>query len=208
MSVFDLFKKLDAERTAAKPVSFVVCCLGNPGREYERTRHNMGWRVCDELVRRTGASLTALKFEGVYGFAELAGKRGIIIKPQTFMNESGRCARAALDFYKLPPSALIAVSDDLELRPGRIRVRPKGSDGGQKGIRSIIACLGTDEFPRVRVGTGRPAQPDYEVVDWVLGKPSPEDEAAIAEAVLRAADAVEEIIKTSPESAMNKYNGK
>ena len=208
MSVFDLFKKLEAERKPKEPVSFVICCLGNPGKEYERTRHNMGWRVCDELARRFGVTLSTAKFEGVYAFTEISGKRGVLIKPNTYMNLSGRCARAVLDFYKLPVGSLIAVCDDMELKPGKIRVRTKGSDGGQRGLRSIIEHLGSSDFPRVRVGIGRPSEPGFETVDWVVGKPSAEDEELIAAAVIRAADAVEEIVKSSAESAMNLFNGK
>lgn len=207
MSIFDIFKKLEAESSSRKPVGYVVCCLGNPTSKYEGTRHNAGFMVADLLAEKLGAKIDRMKFHGLVGEAETAACRIAILKPQTYMNESGIAARAALDWYKLTPDKLIVVCDDLELAPGRLRVRPKGSEGGHNGLKSIVAHVGTKDFPRVKVGIGRPTVPGFEVIDWVLGRFSADETPKIKEAVALAADAVLEVVNVGVEPAMNKFNG-
>ncbi len=207
MSIFDIFKKLETEQPPRQPVSYVVCCLGNPTSKYEGTRHNAGFMTADVLAEKLGARVDRMKFSGLCGEGEHNGKRIAVLKPQTYMNESGISARAALDWYKLAPDRLIVVCDDLELAPGRLRVRPKGSDGGHNGLKSVASHVGTNEFPRVRVGIGRPAVPEYEIVDWVLGRFSTEEAPKVKKAVELAAEAVLEIVSSGVEQAMNRFNG-
>ena len=207
MSIFEIFKKLEESSAPRTPVGYVVCCLGNPTSKYEGTRHNAGFMVADVLAEKLGAKVDKMKFSGLIGEADTKAGRIAILKPQTYMNESGISARAALDWYKLTPDKLIVVCDDLELVPGRLRVRPKGSEGGHNGLKSIAAHVGTKEFPRVRVGIGRPSTPEYQVIDWVLGRFSADEAPKIKEAVALAADAVLDIVSVGVEPAMNKYNG-
>ena len=207
MSIFDVIKKLEESSAPRQPVGYVVCCLGNPTSKYEGTRHNAGFMVADVLAQKLGAKVDRMKFSGLVGEADTKAGRIAILKPQTYMNESGISARAALDWYKLTPDRLIVVCDDLELAPGRLRVRPKGSEGGHNGLKSIVAHVGTKEFPRVRIGIGRPGVPGYEVIDWVLGRFSADEAPKIKEAVALGADAVLEIVSAGTEPAMNKFNG-
>ncbi len=205
MSLADLFRKISPE--PAGPVEFILCCLGNPGAKYERTRHNAGFMTADRLAADNGVRVNRLKFHGVCGDFSYGGKRLLLLKPQTFMNDSGISAREALDWYKLPVERLIVVCDDLELPLGKIRVRAKGSDGGHNGLKSIIYQTGSDCFPRVKIGIGRPDNPEFSVIDWVLGRFNDEEYRKAEEAVKRAAAAALEIAVHSPDSAANLYNG-
>lgn len=207
MSIFDLFKKIEKPRPSG-PVEYIVCCLGNPGREYENTRHNCGFMTAAALSKMDGFVPKRLKFESLYGDFVYEGHRFILLLPQTFMNDSGRSALAALGFYKLPPEKLLVICDDLELPPGRIRIRQKGSDGGHKGLKSIIYHLSSNDFPRIRIGIGRPQNPDFQVTDWVLGRFTEQERKLVEPAILRAREAVLEILTSSVDSAMSKYNGK
>lgn len=199
-----------SQRTAAVPggaPAFCICCLGNPGREYDGTRHNAGFMTADRIADEKGIRLTRLKFKGVFGELVHAGQKIMLLKPQTFMNASGESAREALAWFHLPPERLIVVCDDLELPCGKIRIRSKGSAGGHNGLKSIISQLGTDAFPRVKIGIGRPQSPGYAVVDYVLGHFSAEERPLIDTAVRRAADAALEITASSPEQAAAHFNG-
>ncbi len=187
-------------------VTWLLVCLGNPGEKYENTRHNVGWMVADEVAERCDAPIQRLKFRALTNVLTISGEKVLIMKPITFMNLSGEAVRPAADFYKIAPDHVLVVSDDVALAPGRLRVRRGGSAGGHNGLKNIIQHLGTDQFPRIRVGVGNKPHPDYDMVDWVLGKPQGEDLEAIREAVRRAADAVECLIREGPDSAMNHYN--
>lgn len=186
--------------------SWLLVCLGNPGDRYEGTRHNAGWMVADEVAERCSAPIQRLRFKALTNILTIAGEKVLIMKPVTYMNLSGEAAKPAADYYRIPPERVLTVSDDVALAPGRIRIRRSGSAGGHNGLRSIIACLGTDQFPRIRVGVGAKPGPDYDMVDWVLGKPRGEDRTAIEDAVRRAADAVEVIIRDGVDAAMNQFN--
>ena len=187
--------------------AWLIVGLGNPGEKYENTRHNVGFQVIDELAERQGKPVQRLKFKALTGLLTIGGEKALVMKPVTYMNLSGEAVRPAADFYKLPPERILVISDDVALAAGRLRIRAKGSAGGHNGLKSIIQHLGTDQFPRIRVGVGEKPHPDYDLADWVLGRPQGEDKKAIDEAVKRAADAVECILTQGLERGMGKFNG-
>ena len=188
-------------------VDWLLVCLGNPGDQYENTRHNAGVMVDDELADRLNVPVQRLKFRALTNTVTLGGRKVLLMKPMTYMNLSGEAVHEAASFYKIPPERVLVVSDEVALPPGKIRVRKNGSAGGHNGLKNIIAHLGTDQFPRVRVGVGQKPHPACDMADWVLGKFQGEDKKAVEAAVKRAADAVECLIKRGPEEAMNRYNG-
>ena len=187
--------------------AWLIVGLGNPGKKYENTRHNVGFQVIDELAERQGKPVQRLKFKALTGLLTIGGEKALVMKPVTYMNLSGEAVRPAADFYKLPPERILVISDDVALAAGRLRIRAKGSAGGHNGLKSIIQHLGTDQFPRIRVGVGEKPHPDYDLADWVLGRPQGEDKKAIDAAVKRAADAVECILTQGLERGMGKFNG-
>ena len=187
-------------------VSWLLVCLGNPGDPYENTRHNVGFQVADEIGERRRVPIQRLKFKALTALTEISGAKVLVMKPVTYMNLSGEAVRPAADFYKIPPERVLVVSDDTALAVGRLRVRRSGSAGGHNGLKSIIQHLGSDRFPRVRVGVGEKPHPDYDLADWVLGRFSDEDQKTIGEAVRRAADAVECLIGEGCDKAMNRFN--
>ena len=187
--------------------AWLIVGLGNPGEKYEDTRHNVGFQVIDELAERQGRPVQRLKFKALTGLLTISGEKALVMKPVTYMNLSGEAVRPAADFYKLPPERILVISDDVALAAGRLRIRAKGSAGGHNGLKSIIQHLGTDQFPRIRVGVGEKPHPDYDLADWVLGRPQGEDKKAIDAAVKRAADAVECILTQGLERGMGKFNG-
>lgn len=183
-------------------VEWLVAGLGNPGKEYDGTKHNVGFRVLDELTGRKGLRLKKLKFQALYGEQD-----GVVyLKPQTYMNLSGQSIRQAAQFYKLPPERVLVIFDDVSLPPGRIRVRSSGSDGGHNGIKSILYHLQSDAFPRVKVGVGGKVHAEMDLADHVLSGFSGGDQKLVDEAVLRAADAAEWLMKHDAQSAMSKFN--
>ena len=188
-------------------VEWLLVCLGNPGGQYENTRHNVGFQVADEIAARKDVPVQRLKFRALTNTVELGGAKVLLMKPVTYMNLSGEAAREAAAFYKVPPERVLVVSDDVALPPGRLRIRKGGSAGGHNGLKNLIQHLGTDQFPRVRVGVGQKPHPACDMADWVLGKFQGEDKKAVEAAVKRAADAVECLIERGPEEAMNRYNG-
>ena len=187
--------------------AWLIVGLGNPGEKYENTRHNVGFQVIDELAERQGKPVQRLKFKALTGLLTIGGEKALVMKPVTYMNLSGEAVRPAADFYKLPPERILVISDDVALAAGRLRIRAKGSAGGHNGLKSIIQHLGTDQFPRIRVGVGEKPHPDYDLADWVLGRPQGEDKKAIDGAVKRAADAVECILSQGLERGMGRFNG-
>ncbi len=193
-------------RKSAGPVSWLIVGLGNMGDQYEHTRHNVGFDVVDEIADKLDIPVQRLKFKALTNTATLAGERVLLMKPVTFMNLSGEAVEPAAAFYKVPPDHILVLSDEVALPPGKLRVRASGSAGGHNGLKNIIAHLHTDQFPRIRVGVGQKPHPDYDMADWVLGKPQGEDRKAIDDAVKRAAQAVECYIKEGPQAAMSKFN--
>jgi PTH1 family peptidyl-tRNA hydrolase len=179
--------------------------LGNPGKEYEQTRHNVGFMVVDELAKRWNTSFQATKFRGMMASAIISGEKVALCKPLTYMNLSGECVRPLMDYYDIDVDDVIVIYDDLDLPPGKIRLRMKGSSGGHNGIKSLIHHLGTQEFKRIRIGIGRPDN-GQKVTDYVLGRFAKEESSAVTEAVLRAADACEKAVTTPFLQVMNEFN--
>lgn len=188
------------------PVEYIIAGLGNPGREYEATRHNTGFMAADKLAAKKGTVIDRIKFKSLCGDIKIGGRRILLMKPQTFMNSSGEAIRDAAAFYKIPMDHVMILYDDISLNPGKIRVRPKGTDGGHNGIKSIIYLTGTDVFPRIKIGVGQKPRPDYDLAAWVLGRPDEKDAQAIAEAIDRACEAAETIITQGIMKAMNDFN--
>ena len=186
---------------------WLIVGLGNPGDNYARTRHNVGFRAVDRLAERLGTRLDRAKFRGLYGQALWQGQKLILLKPQTFMNASGLSVMDAARFYKLPPERVLVLSDDISLEVGRLRVRASGSAGGHNGIKSIIGGLNSQSFPRVKIGVGAKPHPDYDLADWVLSNFTGPEDKLITEAAVRAADAALEIIARGVPAAANDYNG-
>ena len=194
------------ERFRSGGVSRMVVFLGNPGPKYEGTRHNAGFAVCAVLEKKLGISVNRLKNKALTAQCVLGGENVLLVKPQTYMNLSGEAVRPLADFNKIPPENILVVSDEIALVPGRLRMRPSGSAGGHNGLKNIIAQLGTDQFPRLRLGVGAPPHPDYDMADWVLGVIRNEDAKLFAEAAETAADAIECWVKDGVQAAMNRYN--
>ena len=187
-------------------VTWLVVFLGNPGPRYEGTRHNAGFMAGDALAKAKGVAISRARFRALTATVELDGEKVLLMKPQTYMNLSGEAVSQAVKFYKIPPEHVIVVSDELSLPIGKLRVRSKGSAGGHNGLKSVIACLGTEAFPRIRIGVGTPPHPDYDMADWVLSAFKNQDAEDMAKAAQRAAEAVECYIKNGADRTMNLYN--
>ena len=187
-------------------VAWLVVGLGNPGGKYENTRHNVGFLVADELGERGRFPIQRLKFKALTNTAEIGGQSVLVMKPTTYMNLSGEAVGEAARFYKIAPDHVLVISDDVSLPVGKLRIRTGGSAGGHNGLKSIIQHLGSDQFPRLKVGVGGKPHPDYDMADWVLGKLQGEDKKIMDDAVKRAADAIECLLKDGPQKAMNRFN--
>ncbi len=187
-------------------IDWLVVGLGNPGLAYEHTRHNAGYDGLSALADRRGIQLSKKQFKGLTGTGTIAGQKVLLLFPQTFMNNSGEAVQAAMAFYKLPADRLLVLSDDISLDVGGVRVRKKGSDGGQKGLRSIISHIGTDLFPRIRIGVGAKPHPAYDLADWVLSKYKKDEQPKMDEAFEKAAKAAELIIAGDIDKAMNDFS--
>ena len=190
-----------------KEDAWLIVGLGNPGREYEKTRHNCGFRAVELLAQQLGCKIDRLKFQGLYGQTEYGGRKLFLLKPQTYMNLSGRSVLQLSAFFHIPPQRIIVMFDDISLEPGRLRVRPDGSAGGHNGIKSIIQELGSSDFPRVKIGVGAKPHPDYDLADWVLSTFSAQEEKALAVALDNAVKAALTIMDSSVSEAANRYNG-
>ena len=187
--------------------AWLIVGLGNPGKEYERTRHNAGFRAIDILAEKLGVRIDKLKFQGLYCQTNYNGCKLFLLKPQTYMNLSGRSVLQLSAYFNIPPARIIVMFDDISLVPGRLRIRAEGSAGGHNGIKSIIAEVGSQDFPRVKIGVGAKPHPEMELADWVLSTFSPQEEKALAVSLKNAADAALCIIDKGVSEAANRYNG-
>ena len=207
--IFDLFKKISKDNDApTAPITHLIVGLGNPGDKYFYTRHNAGFLMMDYFAQRCGAQVNKLKFKALVGEATVAGKRVLLMKPQTFMNLSGEAVQQAAAFYKIPMQNVLVFSDDISLDVGRLRVRGKGSDGGQKGLRSIITLMNSDDFPRIRFGIGKKPHPDYDLADWVLSEFTKDEQKQLFAAFEKAYDGAVKILQGDVDGAMQLCNGK
>ena len=186
---------------------WLIAGLGNPGDRYANTRHNVGFRVTELLERELNTRCTRARFHALCGLGSWQGTGILLLRPQTFMNLSGQAVAEAARFYRIPPERCLIIFDDISLPPGRLRVRRDGSAGGHNGVKSIIASLGSQDFPRVKVGVGAKPHPDYDLADWVLSTFSAQENQALEPALRRAAEAALEIVAHGPDSAANLYNG-
>ena len=186
---------------------YIVAGLGNPRTQYARTRHNAGFSCIDELADKYNISVDTAKHKGLIGKGVIEGEKVLLVKPMTYMNNSGECIREVMDYYKADIDDLIVIFDDISLEPGRLRLRPKGSAGGHNGIKSIIAHLGSDKFKRIKYGVGDKPK-GWDLADYVLGRFGKEDRKLVDEAQERACKAVELILSDGPDAAMNEYNKK
>ena len=187
--------------------SWLIAGLGNPGREYEKTRHNTGFRALDLLAENLGVKVDRLKFQGLYGQTTYNGNKLFLLKPQTFMNLSGRSVLQLSAYFNIPPQRIIVMFDDISLEPGRLRVRPNGSAGGHNGIKSIIQELGSQDFPRVKIGVGAKPTPEFDLAAWVLSTFSASEEKALAVSLKNAGDAALSILDRGVPETANRFNG-
>ena len=188
------------------PVEFLVVGLGNPGKQYEGTRHNAGFLALDTIAQKHHTEIKRIKFKGTVGECVLGGKKVLLLKPSTYMNLSGQSVQEAMQFYKLPPEKVLVIFDDINLDPGKLRIRRKGSDGGHNGMKNIIYLAGSDQFPRIKLGVGKKPHPDYNLADWVLSRFTDKEMDSLSTALENATAAAELIVRGDTDRAMNLYN--
>ncbi len=207
MSIFDVFDRISSKSPAPNgKIEYVIAGLGNPGMEYEGTRHNAGFAVLDTLAEQLGEKIDRLRFKGKTAEVTINGKRCLLLKPTTYMNNSGESIIQALEFYKIDVGNLIVICDDISLDCGKLRIRRKGSHGGHNGLRSICDLTGRDDFPRIKMGVGKKPHPDYDLAKWVLGKFGKEDAAKMKESAENACECIKLMVQGDTDQAMNKYN--
>ena len=209
MGIFDLFRQIESGSGSGLQgkLTWLVVGLGNIGLEYENTRHNAGFMAVEQLAQTCGGDFRQMKFRSDCGEAMVGGVRCLLMKPTTYMNLSGEAVGEAARFYKIPPDRVLVISDDVSLPQGKLRVRRNGSAGGHNGLKNIIAHLGTDQFPRIKVGVGGKPHPDSDMADWGLSKFTGPDRQAMEAAIARAADAVTCLLSQGVDQAMARYNG-
>ncbi len=205
-NIFDLFRKIESKPVDPSPVEWLVVGLGNPGAKYESTRHNAGFLAIDRLADSLGVRIQTAKYNALCADVKIGGVRALLLKPQTFMNLSGEAVRAAADFYKLPPERVLVLCDDVNFDPGVMRIRRKGSAGGQKGVGNIIEKLNSDGFPRIKLGVGRKPHPEMDMADFVLGRLSDADLETMDSVFQNVISAVTLILDGKIDDAMTKYS--
>lgn len=207
MDIFDLFRRIEKDKAkSSAPVSYMIVGLGNPGGKYDKTRHNIGFMMLDALAEKLGASVRTAKHHALIGECELGGRRVVLMKPQTYMNSSGEAVGECARFYKIAPENVLVLCDEISFAPGRLRIRRRGSAGGHNGLKSIIAHLSSEEFPRIKLGVGNKPTPDYDLADWVLSRFSKADLDVIEEMTPRVLSAIEEIVGGDIDGAMMRYS--
>lgn len=206
-NIFDIFKQLESQKPAASgPIEWLIVGLGNPGKEYENTRHNAGFIAISLLADKCGVKINKSKFKALIAETTVSDKRALLMMPQTYMNNSGEAVVEAANFYKVPPERILVFSDDISLDVAKTRVRRKGSHGGQKGLKSITEHLGSSDFPRVRLGVGQKPHPEFDLADWVLSNFTADERKRMNEAAEHAVDACRLIIAGKTDEAMNRFN--
>lgn len=207
MSIFDAFKKIENNKsnTGNKP-EYIIVGLGNPDTKYLNTRHNAGFMAIDMISKEYNVSVNRIKFKSLCGDVSINGKNCLLMKPTTYMNNSGQAVVEAINFYKIPIENIIVIYDDISLEPSKLRIRRKGSDGGHNGIKSIIYLTGADTFPRIKLGVGKKPHPDYNLADWVLSNFKPDELEQMKISCSNAVKCVELIVQNKIDEAMNKYN--
>lgn len=207
MSIFDAFKKIESNtlNTNSKP-DYIVVGLGNPDTKYLNTRHNAGFMAIDMISKEYNVQVNRIKFKSLCGNAIIGDKNCLLMKPTTYMNNSGQAVQEAMNFYKVPIENVIVIYDDISLEPSKLRIRRKGSDGGHNGIKSIIYLTGADTFPRIKLGVGKKPHPDYNLADWVLSNFNPNELELMKTSCSNAVKCVELIVQNKIDEAMNKYN--
>ena len=206
MGIMDIFAQLEQSSPAGGKPEWLIVGLGNPGLQYENTRHNAGFMALDKTAAEEHVQVTKYKFKGYIGEAVIAGKRCLLLKPQTFMNKSGEAVVAAMQFYKLDPAHLIVMFDDISLAPGKLRIRRKGSAGGHNGIKSIIELTGSEDFARIKLGVGAKPNKNMDLADWVLSKFRPEERKEMELSAANAYECLKLMVNDKTDEAMNKYN--
>ena len=204
--IFDLFRKIETGSAANAPISHLIVGLGNPGREYENTRHNAGFLIINDLAAKYGVRIDRARFRALTAECVIEGKRVLLMKPETYMNLSGEAVAAAASFYKLAPENILVICDDVSFDAGRLRIRKNGSAGGHNGLKSIIASLGSDAFVRFRVGVGQKPSPDYDLVDLVLGRFPKESLDAMRAASEATVSAISLWLSGKEEEAQNRFS--
>ncbi len=205
-SIFDLFKKIESADSSCGKITHIIAGLGNPGVDYEKTRHNAGFMAIDKIADDAGVKISRLKFRSLVAEAAIGGARVLLMKPETFMNNSGEAIAEAASFYKIPPENIIVLHDEISFGVGVMRIRRKGSAGGHNGLKSIIEHLGSDNFPRIKIGVGQKPRPDYDLVSWVLGKFPESDILTLKEEFPKIKDSVTLMVEGKIEEAMCKYS--
>ena len=204
-NIFDLFKKIETKSDSG-PVSFIIAGLGNPGAKYDKTRHNAGFMAIDYIAEAYGARIDRAKFKSLTCEVTIEGARVLLMKPETFMNLSGTAIAEAAHFYKISNDKVIVLHDEISFDPGMVRIRRKGSAGGHNGLKNIIECLPGEDFPRIKIGVGKKPHPEYDLVDWVLGRPTDDDLKKIADRFADIKDACSFIIKGQIDEAMQRFS--
>ena len=205
-SIFDLFKKIEKKEDST-PLTHIIVGLGNPGDKYTYTRHNAGFLAIDYLLSKYSLSCDKLRFKALVGEIKLGGIRALLMKPQTFMNASGTAIQEACAFYKIPPENVIVISDDASFDIGKLRIRKNGSAGGHNGLKSVIECLNSDKFPRIKLGVGQKPSPDYDIADWVLARIPKEKEKTFCKLLEHIPQILELMLTGNTEKAMCDFNG-
>lgn len=205
--LFALFKQIETQKTPNQPVSFIIVGLGNYGEKYTNTRHNAGFLALAYMSEKLNVQITKSKFKALYTECTIGEKRGILILPQTYMNNSGEAVRAAMDFYKIPAENVLVIFDDISLPCGKIRIRKNGSAGGHNGIKSIIEHTGVSSFPRIKIGVGEKPHPEMDLADWVLSSFTKEEQKTLSDKFENVYKAACLIVEGSIDESMNKYNG-
>ena len=206
MSIWDIFNKLDEQKASKGKPEFIIVGLGNPGIQYENTRHNAGFLTIDRLCEKMSFEVKKAKFKSYVGEVNIGGKCCLVMKPQTYMNNSGEAVVEAMNFYKISIETVLVIYDDISLEPSKMRIRRKGSHGGHNGIRSIVELTGSEDFPRIKMGVGKKPHPDYNLADWVLSRFSDDEMKALKTALDNACEAVEKIVSGQIDKAMNSFN--